>query len=245
MSNILHREPPLLRTDRISKLYPDGEVHAVEDVSLSIRAGEYVAIMGPSGSGKSTLLNLLGALDLPTSGDIYFEDQPLSSVTNLDRFRSQKLGFVFQSFYLLPVLTAIENVQVPMFEGSLSVSERIKKARELLELVGMGHRENHLPLKLSVGERQRVAIARALANDPMLLMADEPTGNLDSVSAEGIFNLFAQLHKERGVTIVLITHDPDLAARAQRIVRMQDGHIKSDSQTERKKIRSPLPPFAV
>ncbi|MGD0656346.1 MAG: ABC transporter ATP-binding protein [Thermoguttaceae bacterium] len=245
MNSIFFREPLLLRTERVSKLYPDGEVHAVEDVSLGIRKGEYVAIMGPSGSGKSTLLNLLGALDVPTSGEIFFEEQPLSSVTNLDKFRSQKLGFVFQSFYLLPILTALENVQVPMFEGPLSVSERIKKARELLELVGMSHRENHLPVKLSVGERQRVAIARALANDPMLLLADEPTGNLDSVSADGIFNLFAQLHKERGVTIVLITHDPDLAARAQRIVRMQDGHIKSDGLAERKKIRSPMPPFAV
>jgi putative ABC transport system ATP-binding protein len=134
---------------------------------------------------------------------------------------------------------------VPMFEGPLSVAGRIKKAGELLDLVGMGHRADHLPLKLSVGERQRVAIARALANDPMIILADEPTGNLDSVSAEGIFNLFARLHKERGVTIVLITHDPDLAARAQRIVRMQDGRIKSDGVVERKKTRTPMPPFAV
>ena len=245
MSSFHIHQPALLRAENVYKLYPDGEVHAVEDLSLSIRAGEYVAIMGPSGSGKSTLLNLLGALDLPTSGEIFFEEQALSSVGNLDKFRSQKLGFVFQSFYLLPILTALENVQVPMFEGRLSVSERVKKARELLELVGMGHRENHLPLKLSVGERQRVAIARALANDPVLLLADEPTGNLDSVSAEGIFNLFAQLHKQRGVTIVLITHDPDLAARAERIVRMQDGRIKSDGLAERKKVRTPLPPFAV
>jgi putative ABC transport system ATP-binding protein len=245
MNNIFHREPPLLRTEHVSKLYPDGEVHAVEDVSLNIRTGEYVAIMGPSGSGKSTLLNLLGALDVPTAGEIFFEEKPLSAVANLDRFRSQKLGFVFQSFYLLPILSALENVQVPMFEGPLSVSERIKKARELLKLVGMSHRENHLPVKLSVGERQRVAIARALANDPMLLLADEPTGNLDSVSAEGIFNLFAELHRERGVTIVLITHDADLAARAQRIIRMQDGRIKSDGLVERKKIRTPMPPFAV
>jgi ABC-type lipoprotein export system ATPase subunit len=245
MNSIFFREPPLLRTERLYKLYPDGEVHAVEDVSLSIRRGEYVAIMGPSGSGKSTLLNLLGALDAPTSGEIFFEDRPLSTVSNLDRFRSEKLGFVFQSFYLLPILTALENVQVPMFEGRLSVSERINKARELLDLVGMSHRENHLPIKLSVGERQRVAIARALANDPVLLLADEPTGNLDSVSAEGVFNLFARLHEQRGVTIVLITHDPDLAARAQRIVRMQDGHIKSDGFAERRKIRTPLPPFAV
>ncbi len=245
MNSNFNRQPPLLRTERLSKLYPDGNVHAVENVSLSIRRGEYVAIMGPSGSGKSTLLNLLGALDVPTSGEIFFEDQPLSSVANLDRFRSQKVGFVFQSFYLLPILTALENVQVPMFEGPLSVSARINKAIELLELVGLTHRAKHLPVKLSVGERQRVAIARSLANDPMLLLADEPTGNLDSVSAEGIFNLFARLHKERGVTIVLITHDADLAARAQRIVRMQDGRIKSDGLVERKKVRTPLPPFAV
>ena len=127
MSSFFIHQPALLRAERIAKLYPDGEVHAVEDVSLSIRAGEYVAIMGPSGSGKSTLLNLLGALDLPTSGEIFFEEQALSSLTNLDKFRSQKFGFVFQSFYLLPILTALENVQVPMFEGPLSVSQRIKK----------------------------------------------------------------------------------------------------------------------
>jgi putative ABC transport system ATP-binding protein len=245
MNSFFHREPPLIHAERISKLYPDGNVHAVEDVSLSIRRGEYVAIMGPSGSGKSTLLNLLGALDVPTSGEVFFEEQPLSSVANLDRFRSQKVGFVFQSFYLLPILNALENVQVPMFEGTLSVSARIKKAAELLELVGMTHREKHLPVQCSVGERQRVAIARSLANDPVLLLADEPTGNLDSVSAEGIFNLFARLHKERGVTIVLVTHDPDLAARAQRIVRVQDGRIKCDVQAERKKVPTPLPPFAV
>jgi putative ABC transport system ATP-binding protein len=238
------REPPLLRTEHISKLYPDGEVHAVEDVSISIRKGEYVAIMGPSGSGKSTLLNLLGALDLPTTGEIYFEGEGLSTIKNLDRFRSQKLGFIFQSFHLLPILTAAENVQVPMFEGSLSASARVKKAHELLDTVGMSHRAKHLPLKLSVGERQRVAIARSLANDPILLLADEPTGNLDSHTAEEIFDLFERLHRERGMTIVLITHDPDLANRAQRIIRMQDGHLKSDG-LERKKGPTVLPPFAV
>jgi putative ABC transport system ATP-binding protein len=238
------RDTSLLRTEHISKLYPDGEVHAVEDVSIGIRRGEYVAIMGPSGSGKSTLLNLLGALDLPTTGEIYFEGEPLSTIKNLDRFRSQKLGFVFQSFHLLPILTAAENVQVPMFEGPLTAAQRTKKAVELLETVGMEHRRNHLPLKLSVGERQRVAIARSLANDPILLLADEPTGNLDSHTAEEIFELFERLHQERGMTIVLITHDPDLADRAQRIIRMQDGRLKSDG-LERKKGPTVLPPFAV
>lgn len=238
------REPPLLRTEHVSKLYPDGEVHAVEDVSISICQGEYVAIMGPSGSGKSTLLNLLGALDLPTTGEIFFEGESLLKVKDLDRFRSEKVGFVFQSFHLLPILTAIENVQVPMFEGRLSASARTKKAGELLEIVGMSHRANHLPLKLSVGERQRVAIARSLANDPILLLADEPTGNLDTRTAEEIFNLFERLHRENGMTIVLITHAPDLAERAHRIIRMQDGRLKSDGM-ERKKGPSVLPPFAI
>jgi putative ABC transport system ATP-binding protein len=235
----------LFHTEHLSKLYPDGQVHAVEDVTISVRRGEYVAIMGPSGSGKSTLLNLLGALDRPTGGEVYFDGQPLSKLRNLDRIRAQKFGFVFQSFYLLPILTVIENVQVPMFEGSLSASARVKKAKDLLELVGMSHRINHRPQKLSVGERQRVAIARSLANDPIVLLADEPTGNLDSVSAEGVFDLFAYLHREQGMTIVLITHDEEFGQRAQRTIRMQDGHVKSDVFAERRRIRTPLPPFAV
>ena len=239
------RDSFLFRTERVSKLYPDGQVHAVEDVSINIRRGEYVAIMGPSGSGKSTLLNLLGALDWPTSGEVFFDGQLLSKVRNPDRIRSQKFGFVFQSFHLLPILTAVENVQVPMFEGTLSAAARVRKAKELLELVGMSHRANHLPQKLSVGERQRVAIARSLANDPIALLADEPTGNLDSVSADGVFELFAHLHREQGMTIVLITHDEQFGQLAQRTIRMQDGHVKSDVLSERRRIRTPLPPFAV
>jgi putative ABC transport system ATP-binding protein len=239
------RDPFLFRTEHLSKLYPDGQVHAVEDVTISVRRGEYVAIMGPSGSGKSTLLNLLGALDKPTSGEVYFDGQPLSTFQRLDRLRVEKFGFVFQSFHLLPILTSLENVQVPMFEGRLSAPARARKAKELLELVGMNHRGNHLPQKLSVGERQRVAIARSLANDPIALLADEPTGNLDSVSAEGIFDLFAYLHREQGMTIVLITHDEEFGQRAQRTIRMQDGHVKSDVFCERRRIRTPMPPFAV
>jgi putative ABC transport system ATP-binding protein len=245
ITNIAERDHYLFRTERVSKLYPDGQVHAVEDVSIGIRRGEYVAIMGPSGSGKSTLLNLLGALDSPTAGEVFFEGKPLSKVRSLDRLRARNFGFVFQSFHLLPMLTSVENVQVPMFEGSLSASTRTKKARELLELVGMEHRANHLPMKLSVGERQRVAIARSLANDPTALLADEPTGNLDSVSAEGVFDLFAHLHQEQGMTIVLITHDEEFGHRAQRTIRMQDGHVMSDVFSERRRIRTPLPPFAV
>ncbi len=219
---------PLLRTEHVYKTYDDGDVHALVNINLRIDPGEYLAIMGPSGSGKSTLLHILGALDAPSTGEVYFEDQPLSRVTNLDKFRSRKLGFVFQSFYLLPVLTAVENVQVPMFETAMGARERQEKALELLDTVGLSHRRNHVPQNLSVGERQRVAVARALANDPVLLLADEPTGNLDSVSAEGVFELFARLHRERGMTIVLITHDDDLGRRAHRLVRMRDGHIVSD-----------------
>ena len=218
--------PPLLRCEHLTKTYSDGDVKALQDVSLSIERGEYVAIMGPSGSGKSTLLNLLGALDRPTSGDVYFNGEPLSQVPSLDKFRSEKLGFVFQSFHLLPVLNAARNVQVPMFEVKMSGRQRDEKARQLLDRVGMGHRASHKPAQLSVGERQRVAIARALANSPELLLADEPTGNLDTKTAEGIFELFDELHRE-GMTIVLITHDPELGRRAARTVQMRDGKVVS------------------
>jgi putative ABC transport system ATP-binding protein len=219
---------PLLRTEHLSKTYPDGQVTALVDVSLSIRRGEYVAFMGQSGSGKSTLLNLLGALDRPSSGEVFFEGQPLSTIPDLDCFRARKLGFVFQSFCLLPTLTAVENVQIPMFEGSLSARKRAEKAHELLRMVSVGHRMNHRPGQLSVGERQRVAIARALANDPILLLADEPTGNLDSRTADEVLDLFANLHRDKGMTIVMVTHGQEVAARAERILRMRDGRLWAD-----------------
>jgi putative ABC transport system ATP-binding protein len=215
----------LIRVDRVSRTYPDGGVTALEDVSLEIRRSEYVAIMGPSGSGKSTLLNLLGTLDRPTHGEIYFEDQPLSALRDLDRFRSQKIGFVFQSFYLLPTLTSLENIQIPMFEGPLRAAARARRAAELLASVGMSHRSNHLPMQLSVGERQRVAIARSLANEPQVLLADEPTGNLDSRSGAGVLDLFDQLHRERGMTLIVITHSLEVAERAERIVWIRDGRV--------------------
>jgi putative ABC transport system ATP-binding protein len=249
----MYSNPPLLRTEHLTKLYTDGQVSALIDVSLEIHRGEYVSIMGPSGSGKSTLLNLLGALDSPTDGEIYFEGQPLSN-RNLDRLRAQKFGFIFQSFYLLPVLTALENVQVPMFEDSrLSVSARTKKAADLLAIVGLEHRVHHLPPQLSVGQQQRVAIARALANDPVLLLADEPTGNLDSKSAIGIFELIEKLHRDRGMTVVLITHDDSLGQRADRTVRIQDGRLKSDTRrndaspaapASHATVAAPLPPLS-
>ncbi len=219
----------LLSVVNVSREYDDGAVQALKNVSLDIRAGEYVAIMGPSGSGKSTLLHLLGALDEPNSGDVLFEGKSLRQRADLDQFRASMLGFVFQSFYLLPTLTALENVQIPMFESSLGARERVAKATELLALVGMTHRETHLPAKLSVGERQRVAIARSLANDPKLLLADEPTGNLDTTSGGIVLDLFDRLHRERGLTLVVITHDHQVAARAERMLLLRDGQIHNGS----------------
>lgn len=215
----------LLRAEHLSKLYPDGQVRALDDVCMHVRRGEYVAVMGPSGSGKSTLLNILGALDRPTAGEVYFEGRALSAMPSLDRYRAEKVGFVFQSFHLLPPLTVLENAQVPMFETCRSPARREAKARELLDLVGMSHRLRHLPKQLSVGERQRVAIARALANDPAVLLADEPTGNLDSSNSAAIMELFDRLNSECGTTIVMVTHDADLAAQTQRVITMCDGRI--------------------
>jgi putative ABC transport system ATP-binding protein len=221
----MNSPPALLRTENLCRVYADGQVTALADATIAIAPGEYVAIMGPSGSGKSTLLNLLGALDRPTSGEIYFDEQPLSRLRDLDRFRARELGFIFQSFHLLPTLTAAENVQIPMFEGRLRPAERAKKAAELLEIVDMTRRAGHLPTQLSVGERQRVAIARALANDPKVLLADEPTGNLDSKNAQQVLDLFGRLHQERQMTIVMVTHGDDIAARAKRIIRLRDGRV--------------------
>lgn len=215
---------PLLQADGVSRHFADGNVTAVRDVSLRVDPGEYVALVGKSGSGKSTLLNLLGALDRPSRGTIRFRGRDLAEFGDLARFRSSQLGFVFQSFHLVPVLNAEQNVQLPMFESSLTAAERRARARRLLELVGMSHRATHRATKLSVGERQRVAIARALANEPALLLADEPTGNLDTATAQSIFELFDALHRE-GMTLLLVTHDPLLAQRADRIITLADGQL--------------------
>jgi putative ABC transport system ATP-binding protein len=218
----------LLHCDHVSRVYPDGNIRALADVSLEIRHGEYLAIMGPSGSGKSTLLNLISGLDRPDGGEIYFEGVPLSRPAHLDHIRINRIGFIFQAFYLLPTLTALENVQIPMFERPLSAAARRSKAQSLLDAVGMGQRFHHLPSKLSGGERQRVAIARALANDPVCLLADEPTGNLDSVTGAEILNLFENLHRERHMAVVLVTHSPEIGERAGRLIRMRDGKIVED-----------------
>jgi len=218
----------LMRAERLCKTFPDGQVNALVGVDLEIFAGDFVAIMGPSGSGKSTLLTMLGALDDPTSGTVYFEGKPLRSWGDLDQFRAQKLGFIFQSFHLLPTLTALENVQLPMFETDVPRVERVRKARHLLELASIAHRADHLPAKLSVGERQRVAVARALANDPQLLLADEPTGNLDSHTAEEILQLLERLHREQRMTLVVVTHSEEVGRRAGRLVRLRDGRVAED-----------------
>jgi putative ABC transport system ATP-binding protein len=218
-------DDPIIRTEGLSKLYTDGNVQALKDVSISVHRAEYVAVMGPSGSGKSTLLNMIGALDEPTGGEVYFEGRALSTIRDPARLRAEKIGYVFQSFLLIPTLTALENVQIPMFEGPLRPSQRAKKARDLLEVVNLSARADHLPGRLSVGERQRVAVARALANDPIVVLADEPTGNLDSQNSEEILNLFSELHQNRGVTLVAITHSQEVAHRAQRIITLRDGEV--------------------
>ena len=216
----------------VSRQFDEGSVQALRDVSLTIGRGEYLAIMGPSGSGKSTLLNLIGALDRPDRGEIFFEGQSLGRMADPAHFRRKTLGFIFQSFHLIPTLTALENVQIPMFAGRLPARQRASKAEALLALVGMSHRAGHLPPKLSVGERQRVAIARALANDPVLLLADEPTGNLDSAAGAGVLDLFDKLHQQQGVTLVVITHAREVAARAQRTVWIRDGRLHTTSPGE-------------
>ncbi len=229
MNDIMPISVPLLETRDLWKSYPDGKVDALRGVSLCIQKGEYAAIMGPSGSGKSTLLNMLGALDTPTQGQLLFQGKPYAKGSGLDHFRAHHLGFVFQSFCLIPTLTAMENVQVPMLGIVASSKERTDRAKDLLSMVGLEKRLRHLPAKLSVGERQRVAIARALANSPSLVLADEPTGNLDSERTEEILALFDELRYQRQITLLMVTHCEQVAARAERTIRFGDGVITSDA----------------
>jgi ABC-type lipoprotein export system ATPase subunit len=218
----------LLEAKALTRDFDEGQVKALRGVDFSIAEGEFVAITGPSGCGKSTLLQLLGALDRPTSGTLLYRGRSLPDDPNPAAYRAREVGFIFQAFHLLPTFTAAENVQIPMFEIDRSVSERRERAIELLKLVDLGNRLDHFPSKLSGGERQRVAIARSLANDPSLLLADEPTGNLDSENAHVVLELLIRLQREHGRTMVLVTHDPTIAGRAGRILRMKDGRIVSD-----------------
>jgi len=219
--------PILVEARDLCRTFDEGRVEALRGVSFEIGEGEFVAVQGPSGSGKSTLLQLLGALDAPTSGELRFRGNRFNLLGDIAAFRARTVGFIFQSFHLLPTLSALENVQIPMFEMPWPASERRKRATALLEAVGLGDRLGHLPPKLSGGERQRVAIARALANEPAFLLADEPTGNLDSVSADRIMDLLVKIHAERGMTIVVVTHDATVARHAGRVLRMLDGRIVS------------------
>jgi ABC-type lipoprotein export system ATPase subunit len=220
----------LLQAKALTREFDDGQVKALRGIDFSINEGDFVAIVGPSGCGKSTLLQLIGALDRPTSGTLLYRGKSLPDDPDPAAYRAREIGFIFQAFHLLPTFTAAENVQIPMFEIDRSVSERRERANELLELVGLENRLDHFPSKLSGGERQRVAIARSLANDPSLLLADEPTGNLDSENAHAVLELLIRLQQEQGRTMVLVTHDPIIATRAGRILRMKDGRIVSDGK---------------
>jgi ABC-type lipoprotein export system ATPase subunit len=218
--------PAQLEARSLKKDYDDGRIEALRGVDLSIAAGEYVAISGPSGSGKSTLLQLLGGLDAPSSGEVRFENAPLQSPAELDAYRSRKVGFIFQAFHLLPTLNAIENVQVAMLARQAKGFRRTRQAEMLLEEMGLKDRSGHYPNELSAGERQRVAIARALANDPAVLLADEPTGNLDSANSKHVMEILTGIQRERGMTLIIVTHDREIACAAPRHIRIRDGRIE-------------------
>jgi ABC-type lipoprotein export system ATPase subunit len=224
----------LIRTINLTKLYGAGEttVRALDGVNLSVARGELLAVMGPSGCGKSTLLNMLGALDQPTAGEAWVAGENLARLKHLDEFRARTVGFVFQLHNLLPTLTALENVEVPMQGRVAGAGERRKRATTLLQTVGLAERPGALPSQLSGGQRQRVAVARALANSPALLLADEPTGSLDSQSGEEILALLADLNRSQSTTIVVVTHDRRVAQVTQRILQMKDGRIVSDHRLD-------------
>ena len=222
---------PIIGLDNIFKTYTMGsvEVHALRGVSINFCAGEYVSIMGPSGCGKSTLLNVLGCLDRPTSGQYLLGGTELSQLTDdhLSEIRSSRLGFIFQSYNLIPQLTVIENISVPLYYQGWEEAQSFELAAQLAEKVGLAKRLNHKPYELSGGQQQRVARARALANDPLVILADEPTGNLDSSSGQEILTIFDELHGA-GKTIVMVTHDNNIAGRTQRVVRLADGQVVHD-----------------
>jgi putative ABC transport system ATP-binding protein len=227
----------LIEAQEITKVYSLGDidVNALRGVSLTIQKGEFVAVMGPSGSGKSTFMNILGCLDKPTNGKYFLED---IDTGDLDRdelagIRNKKIGFIFQVFNLLPRTSAIENVELPMLYDGISVKERRQRAMAALKSVGLEGRENHHPNQLSGGQQQRVAIARALVNDAPMILADEPTGNLDSKTSAEIMEIFVKLNNESNITVILVTHETDIAAYSRRVIKFLDGRIISDEQKEK------------
>ncbi len=228
----------LIRLENIVKIYRLGEVevHALRGVSIEVNEGEFLAIMGPSGSGKSTLMNIIGCLDTPTSGKYYLEGIEVSRLSRneLAKIRNKKIGFVFQTFNLLPRTSALENVELPLFYNNTSAKERKRKAMEALKAVGLEGREKHTSAQLSGGEQQRVAIARALVTNPAIILADEPTGNLDTRSSIEIMSIFQRLNEE-GRTIILVTHENDISQYAKRLVKIRDGKIVSDGLIEKRR----------
>jgi len=231
----LKKDGIVIRTYDLWKTYimGDQEIHAVSGVDIEIRRGEYVAIMGPSGSGKSTLMNLIGCLDTPTRGQYYINGRLVSDMNDdeLARIRNKEIGFVFQTFNLLPRATALHNVELPLIYSGMSAETRLMRAKKALEQVDLAPRMHHKPNELSGGQRQRVAVARALVNNPSILLADEPTGNLDTATGNEIMGLFARLH-EQGNTIVLVTHEHDIAVHAHRVIHIRDGKVEKDERVK-------------
>ncbi|NOR85495.1 ATP-binding cassette domain-containing protein [archaeon] len=227
----MNNKKPIIELKNVKKIYKMGnvEVPALNGVSMIVNRGEFIAIMGPSGSGKSTLMNMVGCLDVPTIGNIFLDSKDISKMTESDlaQVRGRKIGFVFQKFNLLSTLTALENITIPMMFQNVDVEKRNKRAIELLSLVGLEERANHKPSELSGGQQQRVAIARSLANDPEVILADEPTGNLDTKTGKEVIETLNRLHDE-GKTIIMVTHDPNVAKFAQRVVLIKDGMISSN-----------------
>jgi ABC-type lipoprotein export system ATPase subunit len=218
---------PLVRLENVSRVFDDGAVTALRDINLSVAPGEFTVIVGPSGSGKSSLIHIMGGFDTPSAGTVYWKGSPVLDQRSWTKLRRKEIGFIFQEFHLLPTLTALENVDMALSGQGLSSLVRMRRATELLEQVGLGPRMTHLPHALSGGERQRVAIARSIANRPILLLADEPTGNLDSDNAGMVADLLLDIHKKQQTALVMVTHDEALAVRGERRIHIKDGRIVS------------------